>query len=649
MRAIAVLLVLAFHFELAPAGNAGFIGVDVFFVISGFLITSIIRRQMDDGRFRITEFYLNRIRRLAPALLAVLVLVLAVGSLTLFPNDLIDLSKQSIFAQLYLANIYYLRNVSYFKLTSDRVFLLHTWTLAVEEQFYLFYPLVIVCVHRYLRKHFWLVVVLGAAASFALNIAFVGTKPEATFYLLPTRAWELLIGGLMPPLGACWSRSRTVDEMLGLLGIGLIFAAVFGYNEEFRFPGFFAVLPVLGAACLLLSGDASKTLTSRVLSVPAATYIGRISYSLYLVHWPLVVFARRWWGGEFALPRRLSMLAASLAIAGVLHHLVENPVRRRRLLARNNRLLLGYGAGVAATLLAFVVIQSSNGLPQRFPENVLRLAGFVNDRSPELKECQFSEAASSGEDAYCRIGAPAGEPQWLVYGDSHAWATYAVFDEWLKQKNEAGLLRFLDSCPPVTGVHRFSDRGRCFAFNRAVTKFLDEHNGITNVVLVSAWHEAAESRLSTSPDVLLSKEDSLRLFDQKFAETLRHLHDGGRRVYVWEPLPGATRSVPIALATAAWTNRPVEIEITRDQYLHDYDFFFSALEKNRHLIAMSFSPSEALCQSGHCAVTVDGNPVYFDSSHPTRSSAGFWVRMMQRAERAALAGAASADPAEERR
>ncbi len=645
MRAVAVLLVLAFHFDLAPHGNAGFIGVDVFFVISGFLITSIIRHQLEDGRFRIGAFYVNRIRRLAPALLAVLLLVVAAGSLTLFPDDLIELAKQTLSAQLYLANIYYWRTVSYFGLSSDRVFLLHTWSLAVEEQFYVFYPLAIVCIHRYGRRYFWTVLTVAALASFALNIALVERKPEATFYLLPTRAWELLIGGLVPPLGARWSRSRSVDEVIGLLGLALLFAAVFGYSEEFHFPGWFALLPVMGTACLLLSGTGTSTLTARMLGIPAIAYVGKISYSLYLVHWPLNVFARRAWGEDFTLSRRLAMFTASLVIAAFLYHFVENPFRHRRLLANNKRLLWAYGAGVAATLLAFVVIEQTRGLPERFPDDVIRIASFANDQSPALRECEFSDADPSAAKGYCRIGAPTGTPQWFVFGDSHAWATHAAFDEWLKQKNQSGLFAFLHACPPLNGVHLFNDRGRCFAFNHAVTAYLDAHPEITNVVLVSTWRQGAEDALTTAPDKLLSKLDARQLFQQKFAETLTHLHDGGRRVFVWEPLPGAKKNVPVSLATAAWKHQPAAIEFTRDRYREENAFFFSALEKNRHLIAMSFSPSDALCESGVCAVSIDGDPVYFDSTHPTHSSAAFWVRMLQRTERAA----ANADPPKEPR
>ena len=212
MRAIAVLLVLSFHFEVVPDGNAGFIGVDVFFVISGFLITSILRGQLDRGALSLSGFYLNRIRRLAPALLVVLLGTLALGSVCSFPKSSRSSRSRPSSRSSTSRNVYYWRSVDYFGLTSDSTYLLHTWSLAVEEQFYLFYPLALLCVHRYLRKYFWTAVGVGAVLSFLLNVALVARKPEATFYLFPTRAWELLAGGLVLPVAASWSRARWVDR-----------------------------------------------------------------------------------------------------------------------------------------------------------------------------------------------------------------------------------------------------------------------------------------------------------------------------------------------------------------------------------------------------------------------------------------------------
>src|ERR1700727_1955573 len=227
------MLVLVFHFSLFAQVKAGFLGVDIFFVISGFLITGILTKQLDKSTFSLMAFYVNRIRRLAPALLTVMLMVSLAGLFLLFPNDLSELIRQVFASQLYVANIYYWQRLSYFGLTSHETFLLHTWSLAVEEQFYLIYPIVVFLLHRYLKKFFWTTLVFGAMVSFAINIILVSRKPEAVFYLLPTRAWELLLGALVPLVAIKWVRGRYADELIGLLGVTLIIICLIYYRDDF--------------------------------------------------------------------------------------------------------------------------------------------------------------------------------------------------------------------------------------------------------------------------------------------------------------------------------------------------------------------------------------------------------------------------------
>ena len=636
LRAIAVLLVLVFHFDLIPGNRAGFIGVDVFFVISGYLITSILIRQLDAGSFSFRAFYIARIRRLAPALTATLLLVMAAGVAQLFPDDLRELARQALAAQFYIANLYYWRNVNYFGLGTGNVFLLHMWSLAVEEQFYLLYPLAIVIVHRYAPRRLGLAIALGLVVSLALNVGFVAAKPEATFYLLPTRAWELLTGAMLL-FGLRRRRAAAADEGLGVLGVALLVAAVVAYRDDIPFPGFFAMLPVAGAACLLLSGESRPTAVSRLLALAPVTYIGKISYPLYLVHWPVNVLAQRAVGQNYGFAWRLASFMFSFGLAAVLYHAVENPFRHRRILADGRSLLRGYGAGLAATVLAFGVVVATAGLPRRFPAEALRLAGYVNDRSPVLTECEFDGRRLQADADFCAIGKPGVRPSWLVYGDSHAWAAHAAFDYWLASKGEAGLFMYRNSCPPIEGIHILGDNGRCNAFNSAVAAFLETQADIGSVVLVSTWKQAPEGRLSRERDKMLPKGDALALFDEKFAATLARLHRLGKRAYVWAPVPGASQNVPLALARATLAKRPADIEFTREQYFADNAFFFSAVEKNRARIAVLLSPAEVLCASGRCAATIDGNPAYFDNAHIANSGAVYWAGMMQRAEQAASA------------
>lgn len=629
VRAIAVLLVLVFHFELLNLGKAGFIGVDVFFVISGFLITAIIRRQLDDGSFRLSKFYGHRVRRLAPALLVVLALTVLAGSYELLPEDFLELWRQTLASQLYVANLYYWRNVSYFGLTADNVFLLHMWSLAVEEQFYLFYPLLLLVVHRWFARWFWAVIVAGLLLSFGLNLAFVETRPSATFYLLPTRAWELLAGAVTLLITEQCRTRRGLDELLGWAGLSLIVVAIALYDEQTHFPGWFALLPVLGGMGLLLSGRNEQTVVSRLLSRPVMVYTGKISYPLYLVHWPVNVFATKTLGAQYGWGWRATMLALSFALAAAIYRAVEQPIRRRRILASDRSVVFAYGLALVVTLCGFLLVWRTEGLPQRFADRVGQLAAYSADRSLPSDECEFSIRRSSAEP--CRIGSATVPARWLIYGDSHALAAREAFDRWLASRGEAGLFMYRNSCPPVRGVHISGDQGQCHAFNAAMADLLTKQPGIESVLLASTWLQAAEGRLVARPDARPSVADSIRLFDAQFEHTLTDLRASGRRVYIWEPVPGARANVPQTLAQAARGRSVPDLEFTLDQYRADHAVFLSALARHRDLVTASFSPAELLCGSGRCAVQVDGRPIYHDGSHVTRSSAELWVGMMQRA------------------
>src|SRR5258708_4447932 len=484
MRAVAVMLVLVFHFSLLTAVNAGFLGVDVFFVISGFLITSILLEQLEAGSFSFGTFYLSRIRRLAPSLLVVLLIVMFVGSCLLFPSEFIELSKQVLASQLYAANFYFWRTINYFGLGVHEVFLLHTWSLAVEEQFYLIYPACILLLRRYFDRHFWLLISIGFLLSFCLNLIFVANKPEATFYLLPTRAWELFAGALVVPVAGKCTGGRSVKEMIGLLGAVLIIIGVTCYRSEYHFPGFYALLPTLGAVCLLLSGRFGNTTIARLLSCKPVVHLGKISYSLYLIHWPVNVFASQLID-DYSLKWRISMFAVSIVFAEFVYYAVETPARRRKILATRKALLFSYAGGLATTILAVSIVFISRGLPERYPAEVLRLAGFVNDRADPLTECEFAPQSIESAKMSCRLGLSGKRATWLIYGDSHAWAAQAVFDKWLKLNGQSRLLMFYHACPPVNGIHFIDIKDSCFFFNRSVTRFIESNSGITDIFLSS--------------------------------------------------------------------------------------------------------------------------------------------------------------------
>ena len=630
LRAIAVLLVLVFHFEVIGIGQAGFVGVDIFFVISGFLITTVILSQLDAGSFRLATFYANRVRRLAPALTTVIAGTVAYGAFTLFPDQLTELMRQAALSQMYVVNLYYWRSIGYFGLGASDVHLLHIWSLCVEEQFYILYPAALLIVYRYARRYLWVAIGLSLAASFALNLLFVSSKPEATFYLLPTRAWELLAGALVAGVVRHYRIDPRLRELLGLLGLILIAVTLATYRKEMAFPGGFAALPVAAAVCLLLVAGSGPTLTSRLLSAAPVAYVGRISYPLYLVHWPVHVFARQSLGDDYTLALRWLMFGATVVAAALIYHLVEEPIRTRKALPRNGPMLAAYAAGVVAVLGGFLVVQATQGFPGRFPADVQRMASYRNDTSPPLVECQYQGVALRSDEPTCRIGAAAAPVTWLVYGDSHAWAAHGVFDAWLRERGQAGVILYRNSCPPSLGLHVLGDRGMCLDFNTAMLSLLQSQPQIVNVFLVSSWLQPWEARLSPSADKTLDRAESIAAFSHSFSELLQRLSESGKRVHVWEPVPGAKDNVPLATARAMMKGHTLDLSTSRQDYERVFDYFFALLRQSEKLIHARFSPAEALCDHATCAAMIDGRPVYADNSHISRSLSAFWTHALQR-------------------
>jgi len=482
--------------------------------------------------------------------------------------------------------------------------------------------------HRYFRRYFWKVVAGLFLLSFFLNIAFMGLKPEATFYLFPTRAWELLMGALVSLLVGRWKRTKRVDELVSLSGLIFVAIGACCYRRDFHFPGFYALLPTVGTAFLLLSGQTHPTVIASILSLKPVRYVGRISYSLYLVHWPINIFASILID-HYSSGWRLAMFVLSIGLAAVIYHTIENPIHRNEYVKSKPGLLSLYATGIAASVGVFVVVQVTQGFPQRFSPDVIRLANYVNDRSPPLTECEFHDERVLMSTAACRIGMDNQSPEWFVYGDSHAWAAHAVFDRWLRFNGKAGLFAFMRSCPPVMGIHLVEHEDSCFAFNEAVRRLLERRSDLTNIALVANWREAAEGFLSSSSEFSLTPTQSVNLFTERLSRTLKLLHDLGRHVYIWEPVPGARKSVPQALARAALDHRTANIDFDKREYFSQTQFFFDAIKNDREWITRSFSPSAVLCNTGKCIVEDSGRPLYFDGDHMTMSTADFWIRVLQ--------------------
>ena len=380
LRAVAVLSVIAFHVKFS-AFPGGYIGVDVFFVISGYLIGSIILEEVRAGRFSLLAFYERRVRRIFPALAALLILLSIPAYLYLLPNELTAYGGSVLAATFSVSNFYFLLHTGYFAAPAYYLPLLHTWSLAIEEQFYIFLPLFILLLHRLVPRLLPLLLLAATILSFALCLQKTGVDQAAAFYLPWTRAWELLLGTLVALGLFAQPRTPLWRNVATLAGLALILGPAAAYNAATVFPGVNALAPCLGAALIIAAGRAGNSLVARLLSWRPLVFIGRISYSLYLWHWPVIVFMiMSGLTPSTHQPSWLKFLAVviSVILATLSWRYVETPFRSGPRRPSRRRLFTLAGAAAAALAVLGLTGTLSKGLPGRFPAHSAAIAGYLD-------------------------------------------------------------------------------------------------------------------------------------------------------------------------------------------------------------------------------------------------------------------------------
>jgi peptidoglycan/LPS O-acetylase OafA/YrhL len=444
LRAIAVLLVVWFH-AFPEAMPGGFIGVDIFFVISGFLITGILVRELDQQRFSLPGFYIRRIRRIFPALIVVLAVTLVLGWLWMLPAAYAQLSADVFASAAFVSNIALLLQSGYFDIESGKKPLLHLWSLGIEEQFYLFWPLILMLATRLRLRILTVATVIGIAA-FALNVALIGSDPVATFYLPFTRAWELLAGAAL----ACgWNQLRqtgVASNWRAAIGLLLIAVTAGVLDSRSAFPGWWAVLPVAGAA-LLLSAPAAWG-CRHLLSSPAMVRIGLISYPLYLWHWPLLVFFGIIKFAPLTLIERGLIVGLSFALAWLTYRFVEIPFRFGRPIRLR---VAGLCSGMALIAVAGGVIVEGHGFDFRLPPEIREMTDVRTDSSKwRVHQCllDLSHETSFADSCVDHNR----RPLILLWGDSTAGALLPGLRK-AQETRDFGIAQFTSSsCIPALNI-----------------------------------------------------------------------------------------------------------------------------------------------------------------------------------------------------
>ena len=601
LRAVAVLSVVVFH-AFPSMLPGGFVGVDVFFVISGYIITRLLAAEWQSrGDIDIAAFYARRVRRIFPAL--ILVVVATVAASVVLLRDIAEareVARSAAAALVFVGNWYFQVNTGgYFDPSTDRLPLLHLWSLGVEEQYYLIWPLTMAFILRRRPALLFRVLAVAAVASFALAAVLSITNANAAFYLMPARFWELAAGGLI----ALSTRSSSSGApRLATAGGALILLTIL--IPPYRFQAASVLAAVIGAGMLLraIHSEAHLGLASCALRSRIAGFFGRISYSMYLWHWPMLALASALSPGGTSIWIRIAICIASILLGWASFRFVESPLRRPSPATPNRRLVF---AGILTTtaLAYFSTVVAREIPPPSMPPNPL-IAATETDYPRNLVSCHYS--FKDGFQDFPRPGCdhnPAtGPARVVIWGDSKAYAWQPLAWALADQMAVSSTSFTRDSCAPALGYDNSTmplEASKCREFNALAASHLDASD---TLILAAAWPQPGE-----------------RDFEKRFSETVARVAAKVERVIILGPTPVLRGSVPRCIAAksidACAISRP-EFEAQAAQVSRALAAMGARFQNVEYVSLESF-----FCTGDICPATRDGYGLYWDSSHVSSSAA----------------------------
>lgn len=613
LRAIAVVIVVLFHFGL-PGFSGGFVGVDVFFVISGFLMTSIIFTKLQKNQFSVLEFYLARARRIIPALVTLCIILLLLAWFLLPPYEYERLGKHVVGAATFLSNIVFFKEAGYFDATSHEKWLLHTWSLSVEWQFYIIYPVLILA----LRKMFsmalipWLLLVF-AFGSFLLSAFLPDRWAVAGFYLLPTRAWEMMVGGLVFLFAL--KAPKKLAPLTEFVGLFLIVISTLLMDASVKWPGWLAVLPVVGAALILVAAREDSLVTNNRV----AQYLGATSYSLYLWHWPVVVGLNLFdvtqsplW---IVIGIVLSMLFAHLSYRFVEQYWRAPPQKIHPL-----RPLSVYASVLIVITGAAFFIFRYEGIPARVDTYVATADWEQRNRNPRT-EC-FVVPGTDPSSPMCIFGKNTEKVAVIVIGDSHSNATINAIAEAIPAEQGGALFLGADGCisPVNISTPYFAN---CGLYNQKILAYLRENFPDIPVVVVNHLTE----KLLNPGNIMANRaiyldgkpnthQDFAPAFLQHYTESICGIA-AARRVFIVQPIPEMGVNVPQMITRAKlYGGREIDVSVSRDIYDENNAVIRHLNDHTAKTCgAETLDPIAFLCDEETCFGSVKNRPLYYDDDH----------------------------------
>ncbi len=630
LRAIAVMAVLFYHAGVETL-SGGFVGVDVFFVISGFLITSILTSQAEAGKEHILRnFYIRRVRRLLPSLVIVILFCYVVSYFFLFDQEYIRFAESSLATVFFIPNLYFWGKTGYFEGFGDDTPLLHTWSLGVEEQFYFIIPTIIVLLLRFFNRRVLLVsFILLLLMSFIVNITYIKHDPLLSFFFLPARMWEMLAGSLLVFLLRFAPQNKIISELFGILGVILIFYAYFTLSKVSVFPGYNAIIPVIGSCFIILSNTSRINMVGRLLSLRPLVFVGLLSYSLYLWHWPITVFVNMY----FQHTNNVVLITLlSFVLATISYFLIEHPIRKGEFFSTNKQLGGGMVFCLSLIVLFSGIVIYNEGLPSRLPERVTSFMNssnnisfeFARDEKLNCKGRRSVEQIRKGD--VCKIGLQEVAASFVVLGDSHAGSWMPGIKQAAYERGVSGYRINQAGCRALYKVHDVQ-LPHCNKKMNAALEWVSTQDNIKTVILIGYWKVPMTGFGYRSFNYYLRDKQSrefdvaknIDVFERGLNRTAELLH--GKRVLVVGDVPEVkyevqkiySRSLLLSDKNSDWNINvePSKIEILLKEMIINSPF------NNLNYISVE----EIICPNSICALVKDDVALYKDGDHITPVSA----------------------------
>ena len=615
LRAIAVIAVVIFHFNESWL-IGGFAGVDVFFVISGYLMTKIIISNIEKQNFSVISFYLSRGRRIIPALAFMISTLLIFGWFYLPVVDYFTLSKHSISSLGFFSNLYYLGEAGYFDVSSHKKWLLHTWSLSVEWQFYMLYPIIMLIAFKFGSKTVAKNIVrMLCIISFIYCVYLSYIAPDTAFYILPTRAWEMLVGGIayLYPLSISVRTKKTLE----ISGISLILIAYFSISQSDVWPGYLSLLPVTGAYLLILANNNNSKITGNIIM----QYIGTYSYSIYLWHWPIVL-AFVYFGLSSAPYMILGML-----LSFVIGYLSYSFIEKRSLFQIDVSSMLktlAFPPILISLLVCFLcfIIYASDGIPSRLDTRIHVAANESQNRSSY--ECQKDIDMTE----YCIFGKPNNIVA-IILGDSHSKALATAIVGSIKTDTEGVLLISASACPFILGA-KITVNENCFKSNISTIELIKKSYSelpifIINRTSVYIYGQSNPSRIKNGKNTPLIYFDSeyssvtddlLDKFKTHYKDTMCNLAENNT-VYITTPVPEMLVNVPDFMSNRMLIKRNFsDFKTSFNSHLKRNKYAINLIKETKETCGINIlNTEEYLCSNESCKGSINGRPIYFDGDH----------------------------------